>query len=109
MVWSAAERDGFVEDTQAMRRRVIEHIPAKEAERQLKLGEGGLRDVDQGHFVAGQHGNMGNAVAHLAGADHADSPDVFDTHRSSLPRPQAPLSSSFESSGRAWNRSATRP
>lgn len=46
MVWSAAERDGFVEDTQAMRRRVLDHIPAKEAERQLKLGEGGLRDVE---------------------------------------------------------------
>lgn len=46
MVWSAAERDGFVEDTQAMRRRVVEHIPAKEAERQLKLGSGGLRDVE---------------------------------------------------------------
>ena len=46
MVWSAAERDGFVEDTQAMRRRVVEHIPAKEAQRQLKLGEGGLRDVE---------------------------------------------------------------
>ena len=28
MVWQAIERDGFVEDTQAMRRRVIEHIPA---------------------------------------------------------------------------------
>jgi len=46
MVWSAAERDGFVADTQAMRRRVIDHLPAKEAERQLKLGEGGLRDVE---------------------------------------------------------------
>lgn len=46
LVWSAAERDGFVEDTQAMRRRVIEHIPAREADRQLKLGEGGLRDVE---------------------------------------------------------------
>ncbi|GAA4382056.1 bifunctional [glutamine synthetase] adenylyltransferase/[glutamine synthetase]-adenylyl-L-tyrosine phosphorylase [Nocardioides caricicola] len=46
MVWSAAERDGFVEDTQAMRRRVVEHIPAKDAERQLKLGSGGLRDVE---------------------------------------------------------------
>lgn len=46
MVWSAAERDGFVEDTQAMRRRVLDHIPAKEAERQLKLGSGGLRDVE---------------------------------------------------------------
>lgn len=46
MVWSAAERDGFVEDTQAMRRRVLDHIPSKEAERQLKLGAGGLRDVE---------------------------------------------------------------
>ncbi|MBB3044134.1 bifunctional [glutamine synthetase] adenylyltransferase/[glutamine synthetase]-adenylyl-L-tyrosine phosphorylase [Nocardioides soli] len=46
MVWSAAGRDGFVEDTQAMRRRVLDHIPAKEAERQLKLGAGGLRDVE---------------------------------------------------------------
>ncbi len=46
MVWSAAEREGFVEDVQAMRRRVLAHIPAKEAERQLKLGSGGLRDVE---------------------------------------------------------------
>jgi glutamate-ammonia-ligase adenylyltransferase len=46
LVWSAVERDGFVADTQAMRRRVVEHIPAREAERQLKLGSGGLRDVE---------------------------------------------------------------
>ncbi len=46
MVWSAAERDGFVTDVQAMRRRVVEHIPAHHAERQLKLGSGGLRDVE---------------------------------------------------------------
>ena len=46
MVWTAAERDGFVDDVQAMRRRVVEHIPAHEAERQLKLGSGGLRDVE---------------------------------------------------------------
>lgn len=46
MVWRAVERDGFVEDTQAMRRRVIDHIPASQAERQLKLGSGGLRDVE---------------------------------------------------------------
>jgi len=45
-VWRAAERDGFVEDTQAMRRRVVENIPAKEAEQELKLGVGGLRDVE---------------------------------------------------------------
>ncbi len=46
MVWSAAGRDGFVADVQAMRRRVVETIPAKEADRQLKLGVGGLRDVE---------------------------------------------------------------
>ncbi|CAM3697805.1 bifunctional [glutamine synthetase] adenylyltransferase/[glutamine synthetase]-adenylyl-L-tyrosine phosphorylase [Nocardioides zeicaulis] len=46
MVWAAAERDGFVADVQAMRRRVVDHIPAQEAERQIKLGSGGLRDVE---------------------------------------------------------------
>ena len=46
MVWAAAEREGFVADTQAMRRRVLEHIPARDADRQLKLGAGGLRDVE---------------------------------------------------------------
>ncbi|MFZ5849521.1 MAG: bifunctional [glutamine synthetase] adenylyltransferase/[glutamine synthetase]-adenylyl-L-tyrosine phosphorylase [Actinomycetota bacterium] len=46
MVWTAAEREGFVTDVQAMRRRVVEHIPAHHAERQIKLGSGGLRDVE---------------------------------------------------------------
>lgn len=46
MVWQAATRDRFVEDVQAMRRRVEEHVRAGEAERQLKLGPGGLRDIE---------------------------------------------------------------
>lgn len=46
LVWSVAEREGFVADVRAMRRRVVAHIPSKEAERQLKLGVGGLRDVE---------------------------------------------------------------
>jgi len=46
MVWSASTRDGFVSDSRAMRRRVIDHIPAADRERQLKLGSGGLRDVE---------------------------------------------------------------
>ena len=46
MVWEAASREDFVDDVQAMRRRVEEHIPAAEASRQLKLGPGGLRDVE---------------------------------------------------------------
>ena len=46
MVWRAAQREGFVSDVQAMRRRVESNIPAQHAERQLKLGPGGLRDVE---------------------------------------------------------------
>ena len=46
LVWSAAQREGFVEEVQSMRRRVLDHIPADRAERQLKLGSGGLRDVE---------------------------------------------------------------
>ena len=46
LVWSAAERANFVSDVQAMRRRVIAHLPAQVADRELKLGPGGLRDVE---------------------------------------------------------------
>ncbi|KAB2972419.1 bifunctional [glutamine synthetase] adenylyltransferase/[glutamine synthetase]-adenylyl-L-tyrosine phosphorylase [Streptomyces sp. SS1-1] len=46
LVWKAAERDNFVADVQQMRRRVIENIPVSEVDRQLKLGPGGLRDVE---------------------------------------------------------------
>src|SRR3954451_8900690 len=46
LVWSAAQRDGFVADVQAMRRRVLEHVPAVEVDREVKLGPGGLRDVE---------------------------------------------------------------
>lgn len=45
-VWQAVERDGFVQSAQAMRRRVEAHIPPKEAGREIKLGPGGLRDVE---------------------------------------------------------------
>lgn len=46
MVWSAADRDDFVADVRAMRRRVLDHIRAEHADRELKLGRGGLRDVE---------------------------------------------------------------
>ncbi|MEZ0064692.1 glutamate-ammonia-ligase adenylyltransferase [Streptacidiphilus sp. MAP12-20] len=46
MVWQASQRENFVQDVQQMRRRVIEAIPAAEVERELKLGPGGLRDVE---------------------------------------------------------------
>ncbi|BBY97836.1 bifunctional [glutamine synthetase] adenylyltransferase/[glutamine synthetase]-adenylyl-L-tyrosine phosphorylase [Mycolicibacterium fallax] len=46
MVWKARERDDFVTDVQAMRRRVVELVPADVRGRELKLGTGGLRDVE---------------------------------------------------------------
>jgi glutamate-ammonia-ligase adenylyltransferase len=46
MVWQAAHRDGFVADVQAMRRRVIGSLPAAAAGREIKLGPGGLRDIE---------------------------------------------------------------
>ncbi|GCB49948.1 bifunctional [glutamine synthetase] adenylyltransferase/[glutamine synthetase]-adenylyl-L-tyrosine phosphorylase [Streptomyces sp. NL15-2K] len=46
LVWKAAERENFVPDVQKMRRRVVENIPAAEIDRELKLGPGGLRDVE---------------------------------------------------------------
>ncbi|MGI5118193.1 bifunctional [glutamine synthetase] adenylyltransferase/[glutamine synthetase]-adenylyl-L-tyrosine phosphorylase [Marinactinospora thermotolerans] len=46
LVWRAAGRPNFVDDVQAMRRRVEAHIPPHEAERQIKLGPGGLRDIE---------------------------------------------------------------
>lgn len=46
LIWQASSRDGFVEQVQRMRERVTEHIPADEVDVQLKLGPGGLRDVE---------------------------------------------------------------
>jgi len=46
LVWTAGDRDGFVSDVQAMRRKVEEHVPAELLHRELKLGRGGLRDVE---------------------------------------------------------------
>ncbi len=46
MVWAAGERDGFVGEVRAMRSRVVSLIPANQADREIKLGEGGLRDTE---------------------------------------------------------------
>jgi glutamate-ammonia-ligase adenylyltransferase len=46
LIWGSANREGFVESVQAMRRRVTDNIPADEEQRQIKLGRGGLRDVE---------------------------------------------------------------
>ncbi|MDQ3155348.1 MAG: bifunctional [glutamine synthetase] adenylyltransferase/[glutamine synthetase]-adenylyl-L-tyrosine phosphorylase [Actinomycetota bacterium] len=46
MIWAASTRDNFVTDVRAMRRRVVDNIPSSHIDRQLKLGPGGLRDVE---------------------------------------------------------------
>jgi len=46
LVWQAAQREDFVPDVQAMRRRVVASLPPDQAGRELKLGPGGLRDIE---------------------------------------------------------------
>jgi glutamate-ammonia-ligase adenylyltransferase len=46
LVWQASQRENFVADTQAMRRRVESTLPKTSAGRELKLGPGGLRDIE---------------------------------------------------------------
>ncbi|MGY4904216.1 bifunctional [glutamine synthetase] adenylyltransferase/[glutamine synthetase]-adenylyl-L-tyrosine phosphorylase [Streptomyces sp. 900116325] len=46
LVWQAADRENFVGDVQKMRRRVVDNIPADRVDREIKLGPGGLRDVE---------------------------------------------------------------
>ncbi|PPF64509.1 bifunctional glutamine-synthetase adenylyltransferase/deadenyltransferase [Clavibacter michiganensis] len=45
-VWSSASREGFVESAQKMRERVTQHIPTDDVHYQIKLGPGGLRDIE---------------------------------------------------------------
>ncbi|PSL39408.1 glutamate-ammonia-ligase adenylyltransferase [Labedella gwakjiensis] len=45
-VWNSSSRDGFVESVQKMRERVTAHIPSEDVHHQLKLGPGGLRDIE---------------------------------------------------------------
>jgi glutamate-ammonia-ligase adenylyltransferase len=46
LVWRVADRPDFVSDVQQMRRRVEGTLSAADGHRELKLGPGGLRDVE---------------------------------------------------------------
>jgi glutamate-ammonia-ligase adenylyltransferase len=46
MVWTATSRPDFVSDVQRMRKRVEREIAPADLDRELKLGPGGLRDVE---------------------------------------------------------------
>ena len=46
LVWGRTNRAGIVENARNMRKRVLDLIPAGEKDREIKLGRGGLRDVE---------------------------------------------------------------
>ncbi|WP_187978217.1 bifunctional [glutamine synthetase] adenylyltransferase/[glutamine synthetase]-adenylyl-L-tyrosine phosphorylase [Mycetocola sp. JXN-3] len=46
LVWASSGRENFVESVQRMRERVTANIPAEDVSFQLKLGPGGLRDIE---------------------------------------------------------------
>lgn len=46
LVWKSSAQEGFVENVQAMRGRVMDNIAHADREREIKLGAGGLRDVE---------------------------------------------------------------
>lgn len=45
-IWTSAARENFVDSVQRMRERVTEHIPPADVPYQLKLGPGGIRDIE---------------------------------------------------------------
>jgi len=60
-VWSVGERPGFVEDVQAMRRRVESTLKGDQVDREVKLGPGGLRgEAQPKNSGAGGNGNGGS-------------------------------------------------
>lgn len=46
LVWTSASRDDFIADVQRMRERVTENIESHAIDHHLKLGPGGLRDIE---------------------------------------------------------------
>ncbi|MEU7553908.1 bifunctional [glutamine synthetase] adenylyltransferase/[glutamine synthetase]-adenylyl-L-tyrosine phosphorylase [Streptomyces sp. NPDC044571] len=94
LVWQAAERENFVADVQKMRRRVVDNIPASQVDRELKLGPGGLRDVEfavqllqlvHGRSDAGLHSRTTlDALQALAAGGYvgrADAAQLGDAYR----------------------------
>ena len=45
-VWESTSRENFVDSVQKMRQKVTDNIPAEEVDSQIKLGPGGLRDIE---------------------------------------------------------------
>ncbi|GAB4000375.1 hypothetical protein GCM10029992_32080 [Glycomyces albus] len=45
-IWAAANRPGVVADIRDMRRKVAESVPGDQRRWEIKLGPGGLRDIE---------------------------------------------------------------
>lgn len=45
-IWTSSARENFVDSVQRMRERVTDNIPAEDIDHQIKLGPGGLRDIE---------------------------------------------------------------
>ncbi len=74
MVWDSSQREGFVSSVQAMRRRVMDNIPSEEEGRQIKLGPGGLRDVEfTVQLLQLVHGRADDSVHTQATTDSLDA------------------------------------
>ncbi|THJ67528.1 bifunctional [glutamine synthetase] adenylyltransferase/[glutamine synthetase]-adenylyl-L-tyrosine phosphorylase [Arthrobacter echini] len=93
-VWTSSQHEGFVDAVRAMRRRVTENIPPTEQNRQLKLGRGGLRDVEfTVQLLQLVHGRLDDsirardtvsAIAALSAAGYvgrSDARDLDDAYR----------------------------
>lgn len=64
-VWASSSRENFVESVQKMRERVLEYIPANEVDYQIKLGPGGLRDIEfTVQLLQLVHGRSDESVRH---------------------------------------------
>lgn len=67
LVWASSAREDFVGSVQRMRERVTEHIAEEDLEHQLKLGPGGLRDIEfSAQLLQLVHGQYDDTL-HVAG------------------------------------------
>jgi glutamate-ammonia-ligase adenylyltransferase len=64
-VWASAGREDFVDSVQRMRERVMEHIPPADVPLQVKLGPGGIRDIEFAvQLLQLVHGRTDESVRH---------------------------------------------
>lgn len=68
--WQAVDSSSLVESIRSMRQRVLDHIPQEHRARELKLGRGGLRDIEfTVQLMQLVHGRLDNSVHQRATLD----------------------------------------